>query len=296
MESVRVLSLFDGISCGMVALNRLGMNVTKYTAYEIDENAIKVSEDNWKIIEHKGDVFNAEYKEGEYDLLIGGSPCTYWSISRGGNGRETTSSGFGWQLFCQYIRALKEAKPRYYLYENNASMSDDIKAEITKAFGHEPIELNSADFSAQTRHRYYWTNIPLGEKPKPCTDTIQSIIYDNTYKVKSFEKYKDTMKVSSDGCVVKWDSSNGKNYYSQQNRARKDGKANTVTSCGRDKCNIWLGGTTYRYIHPIEAERLQTLPDNYTKALKSDAKRIYGVGNGWTVKVIEYLLSGLKSV
>lgn len=295
MESIKVLSLFDGISCGRVALDRLGLKVSKYTAYEIDENAIAVSKDNWKDIEHKGDVFDAKYEEGIYDLLIGGSPCTYWSISRGGNNRETTSSGFGFELFNQYIRALKEAKPKYYLYENNASMSDDIKAEITKAFGHEPIELNSADFSAQVRHRYYWTNIPLGEKPTPCTDTVQSIIYDNTYKVKSFEKYKDTMKVSADGCVVKWDSS-GKSYYSQQNRARIDGKMPTVTANGRDKVNIWLGGTTYRYIHPIEAERLQTLPDNYTKVLKSDSKRIYGVGNGWTVKVIEYLLSGLKNV
>ena len=76
METVNVLSLFDGISCGRVALDRLGLKVGKYTAYEIDENAIAVSEDNWKDIEHKGDVFNAEYKEGVYDLLIGGSPCT----------------------------------------------------------------------------------------------------------------------------------------------------------------------------------------------------------------------------
>lgn len=294
METVNVLSLFDGISCGRVALDRLGLKVGNYTAYEIDENAIAVSKDNWKDIEHKGNVFDAKYEEGIYDLLIGGSPCTYWSISRGGNNRETTSSGFGFELFNQYMRALREAKPKYYLYENNASMSDGIKTEITKAFGHEPIELNSADFSAQTRHRYYWTNIPLGAKPTPCMDTVQSIIYDNTYKVKSFEKYKDTMKVSADGCVVKWDSS-GKGWYSQQNRARIDGKMPTITACGRDKCNIWIGGTTYRYIHPIEAERLQTLPDNYTKVLKSDSKRIYGVGNGWTVKVIEYLLSGLKN-
>lgn len=295
MEKVRVLSLFDGISCGRVALDRLGIKVEKYDAYEIDENAIKVSEDNWKDIAHKGDVFKAEYHEGEYDLLIGGSPCTLWSISRGGKGRETTSSGIGWDLFSQYIRALKEAKPKYYLYENNASMSDEIKAEITKSFGHEPVEINSADFSAQVRHRYYWTNIPLGKRPAPCTDTIQDIVYDNNYKVKSFEKYKDTMRISVDGCVVKWDSS-GKGYYSQQNRARIAGKTNTVSANGRDKVNFWLGGTSYRYIHPIEAERLQTLPDNYTKVLKSDTKRIYGVGNGWTVKVIEYLLSGLKNV
>ena len=293
MESVRVLSLFDGISCGRVALERLGIKVDRYTAYEIDENAIAVSEDNWKDIEHKGDVFKAEYREGEYDLLIGGSPCTYWSISRGSNSRETTSSGFGWELFCQYTRALNEAKPKYFLYENNASMSDDIKAEITKALGCEPIEIDSADFSAQTRKRYYWTNIPFDKVYTSSTETIKDIIYDNNYKVHDFDKYKDSMKVSSDGLMVRWDSS-GKGWYSQQNRARLDGKMNTVTACGRDKCNIWLGGTKYRLLHPIEAERLQTLPDNYTKVLKSDTKRIYGVGNGWTVKVIEHLLKGIK--
>ena len=296
---MKVLSLFDGISCGMVALNRLGINVEKYDAYEIDENAIRVSKDNWPMIEHKGDVFKAEYTKGEYDLLIGGSPCTYWSISRGGNGRETTSSGLGWDLFSQYKRALDEVQPKYFFYENNASMSDDIKNEITKAFGGiEPIELDSANFSAQHRHRYYWTNIPVDKvELLSHTDntTLKDILYDGAkdYKVKNFDKYKDTMKVSSDGLCVKWDSS-GKGYYSQQNRARLDGKSNTVTSCGRDKCNVWLGGTKYRLIHPIEAERLQTLPDNYTKCLDSDGNRIYGVGNGWTVKVIESFFKHLK--
>lgn len=294
---MKVLSLFDGISCGRVALDRLGVNVEKYVAYEIDEDAIKVSKDNWPEIEHRGDVFNAEYNKGEYDLLIGGSPCTYWSISRGGNNRETTSSGLGWDLFSQYVRALKEVEPKYFLYENNASMSDDIKNEITKAFGGiEPIELDSANFSAQTRKRYYWTNIPLDKfKVNICNDTITDILYEGAtdYKVKNFDKYADTKKVSKDGLVVKWDSS-GKGYYSQQNRARCGGKMTTVTARGIDKCNIWLGGNNYRLIHPIEAERLQTLPDNYTKVLKSDGKRIHGVGNGWTVKVIEYLLSGME--
>lgn len=294
METVNVLSLFDGISCGRVALDRLGLKVGKYTAYEIDENAIAVSKDNWKDIEHKGNVFDAKYEEGIYDLLIGGSPCTYWSISRGSNNRETTSSGFGFELFNQYMRALREAKPKYYLYENNASMSDDIKAEITKAFGHEPIELNSANYSAQRRLRYYWTNIPQSSRPKPCMKIFDDILYDNTYKVKSFEKYKQYMRISRDGTTVSWDT--GKGYYSQQNRAFKGCKSPTITRCGRDKCNIWLGGTTYRLIHPIEAERLQTLPDNYTKILGSDIKRIQGVGNGWTVDVIVDLLKELKNI
>lgn len=113
---MKVLSLFDGISCGMVALERAGIPVERYSAYEIEPNAIRVSRDNYPRIEQKGDVFNAEYSPNEYDLLIGGSPCTHWSIARcphASNGkRETTSNGIGWELFMQYVRAIKEAQPK----------------------------------------------------------------------------------------------------------------------------------------------------------------------------------------
>lgn len=290
---MKVLSLFDGISCGRVALERAGINVEVYDAYEIDENAIKVSKANWPEINHCGDVFKASYTKNSYDLLIGGSPCTFWSVSRGSNNRETTSDGFGFKLFMEYYRALKEVEPKYFLYENNESMSDDIKNEITRYLGVKPVMIDSADFSAQTRKRYYWTNIPVDMNYDHSTLEIKDIIYDNTYKVKSFEKYKDTMKVSQDGILVKWDSS-GKGWYSQQNRARRCGKMNTVTARGIDKCNIWLGGTTFRLIHPVEAERLQTLPDDYTSVLKSDNHRIKAVGNGWTVDVICHILKNLK--
>ena len=136
---MRVLSLFDGISCGMVALERANIPVERYVAYEIEEDAIKVSKHNYPQIEHKGDVFAAEYKEGEFDLLIGGSPCTYWSIAKTGGKRETTSNGIGFDLFMQYVRALKRTKPKYFLYENNFSISQEIKEEITKELGVEPI-------------------------------------------------------------------------------------------------------------------------------------------------------------
>jgi site-specific DNA-cytosine methylase len=291
---MNVLSLFDGISCGMVALERVGIPVERYVAYEIDEDAIKVSKSNYLQIEHKGDVFEAKYTECEFDLLIGGSPCTYWSIAKAGNNgekgeRETTASGLGWDLFSQYVRALKEVKPKYFLYENNESMSQEIKECICKELGCEPIEIDSADFSAQIRKRLYWTNIPVSEWDKKDL-YIKDIIYDDTYKVNDFNKYKDTEIISKDGLSVKWDTS-GKGYYSQQNRARsKYLKMNTVTARGVDKCNIWLGGTKYRRTHPIEAERLQTLPDDYTKVL-SDGKRIKCIGNGWTVDVIAHILS-----
>jgi DNA (cytosine-5)-methyltransferase 3A len=290
---MKVLSLFDGISCGMVALERAGIQVNKYVAYEIEQNAIEVSKTNYPQIEHKGDVFKANYNEGEFDLLIGGSPCTYWSIAKGSDGRETTSSGFGWELFMQYVRALKEAKPKYFLYENNESMSDDIKEEITKQLGVKPIMIDSADFSAQTRKRYYWTNIPVDFNWIPSSLVFKDIEYEHDYRIISFEKYKNTLRVNQENNCWAWDTS-GKGYYSQQSRARsKDFKMNTVPASGSDKNNIYLGDYTYRKIHPIEAERLQTLPDNYTSCIKSKTKRIGLCGNGWTVDVIAHILKGL---
>lgn len=293
---MRVLSLFDGISCGMVALQRAGIKVDKYTAYEIDENAIKVSKANYPEVEHKGDVFQAEYKSvvGGYDLLIGGSPCTYWSIAKAGNNRETTSSGFGFELFMQYVRALQEAKPKWFLYENNDSISQDIKNEITKQLGVAPVMIDSADFSAQTRKRCYWTNIPVASWSKNPVLFADIIDEEANEKLSSFEKYKDTVKVSQDKMTISWDTS-GKGYYSQQNRARRvRQKWNTLTASGTDKNNMYYGDYSYRKISPLERERLQTLPDGYTACLKSHALRSKAIGNGWTVDVIAHIFKGLK--
>ena len=290
---MKVLSLFDGISCGMVALERAGIKVDKYTAYEIEENAIKVSKYNYPQIEHKGDVFNAEYKEGEYDLLIGGSPCTHWSIARRGNSRETEPTGVGFDLFMQFVRALEEVKPKYFLYENNKSMSDAIKDEITKRLGVEPIMIDSADFSAQSRQRYYWTNIPVKLDYEKSALVFRDIEYAHDYTIGDFSKYIDTMKYSKDGLNVRWDTG-GKGHYSQHSRARsKDVKMTTLT-VGAVSSKIYLGDCKYRLLHPIEAERLQTLPDNYTSCIPAKTKRIGLCGNGWTVDVIAFLLRGIK--
>lgn len=294
---MKVLSLFDGISCGRVALERARIPIKKYIAYEVEENAIKVSKYNYPDIIQKGDVFNATYNEGEFDLLIGGSPCTYWSIARCPyieHKRETTSSGAGFDLFMQYVRALKEAKPKWFLYENNESMSDDIKDEITRQLGVEPLMIDSADFSAQIRKRYYWTNIPLDFYTERSELVFADIEYPHDFKVKSFEKYKDSVR--DNGVVVSWDTS-GKGNYSQQNRARRtSSKMNTLPSSGSDKNNVYLGGCSFRNIHPIEAERLQTLPDNYTSCIKSNTKRVELCGNGWTVDVIAYIFKRLKEL
>lgn len=293
---MKVLSLFDGISCGMVALERVNINVTRYVAYEIEENAIKVSKYNYPMIEQMGDVFKAEYKQGEFDLLIGGSPCTYWSIAKGGDNRETTSSGLGWELFLQYVRALREVKPKYFLYENNESMTDDIKNEITKQLGVDPMMIDSADFSAQIRKRYYWTNIPVKLDYQKSDLVLNDILYEHDYNVRDFRKYKDTVKWNKENTICRYDSS-GKGYYSQASRCRKPIiKSNTLTASGNDKNNIWIDDYKCRVLHPIEAERLQTLPDNYTSCLTSKVKRSEVCGNGWTVEVIAHIFKNLKEL
>lgn len=153
---MKVLSLFDGMACGMLAMQKSGIEVDRYVAYEIDKYAVQTSTHNFPTIEHKGDVFAADFTEYKgIDFLVGGSPCTYWSIAQTKN-RETVASGMGWELFSQYVRALHEAQPRFFVYENNKSMSNAIRASITETFGFEPICINSALVSAQNRQRLYW--------------------------------------------------------------------------------------------------------------------------------------------
>lgn len=157
---MKVLSLYDGMSCGMLAFNSAGIPVERYVAYEIDRYAIQVSEHNFPIIEHKGDVFKGDFTEYEgFDAVIGASPCTFWSISQKKDVRETEPHGMGWDLFQQYVRAVREAKPRFFIYENNHSMSKAVYDGISKTFGFESIMIDSALVSAQRREREYWVGI-----------------------------------------------------------------------------------------------------------------------------------------
>ena len=156
---MKILSLFYGMACGALAMQAAGIKIEKYIAYEVDKYAIQTAQHNFPFIEERGDVFKADFTEyAGFDYLIGGSPCTYWSIAQTKN-RETVASGMGWELFSQYVRALHEAKPRFFLYENNKSMSAAIRASITETFGFEPILINSALVSAQNRQRLYWCGI-----------------------------------------------------------------------------------------------------------------------------------------
>ena len=151
---MKVLSLFDGISCGMVALDRVDIQVDRYVAYEIDEDVIRISQKNYLFIEHCGDVFKGDFTRYKgFDLLLGGSPCTFWSIAK--SNREITPDGIGGRLFMEYVRALRESECRYFLYENNSSIHQNIKDFISEKLGVSYIVINSSSVSAQSRKRCY---------------------------------------------------------------------------------------------------------------------------------------------
>ena len=158
IRPLKVVSLFDGISCGRVALERAGYAILAYEAFEIDKYARSISRFNYPSIKQHGDVIDADYKRFTgYDLVIGGSPCSFWSIAK--HNREVDKDGMGWMLFMRFVEAVWQIQPCYFLYENVASMPNNIKNYISDELGCEPILINSALVSAQQRKRLYWTNI-----------------------------------------------------------------------------------------------------------------------------------------
>jgi len=167
-----VVSLFDGIACGRVALERAGHTVFSYHAYEIDRYAKAVSRYQYHDIIHHGDVLDADFTQfSDIDLVIGGSPCTFWSIAKAQ--REIDKSGKGWKLFMRFVEAVRQIKPRFFLLENVASMPKNIKAYISEELCVEPVLINSALVSAQSRKRLYWTNINgNGCIPQPADKSI----------------------------------------------------------------------------------------------------------------------------
>jgi site-specific DNA-cytosine methylase len=291
---VNVLSLFDGISCGRLALERAGLDVNRYISYEIEESAIKISKYHHPNIEQYGDVFEADFtKYKGFDLLIGGSPCTFWSVARTNKGRETTSEGFGFELFKQYIRALNESGCKYFLYENNYSMHKDIKDEITKYLGVEPILINSSLVSAQNRKRLYWTNIPNVKQPDDKGILLHDIIESG-----QVDREKSL-------CVARRTVGNvGSQAYMRRRYFGKSFAQMVFENCSpTEQKLLWKQDPqkefeTNGYIRGLtilEMERLQTLPDNYTDVEGiSHTQRGEAIGNGWTVDVIAHILSNLK--
>lgn len=289
----------------MVALDRLGIEIEDYAAYEIDKYALTVSRRNYPIIRQFGDVFSGDFTAfKEYDILLGGSPCTHWSIAK--NDRETKPEGIGWELFLQYKRALVESGCRYFLFENNHSIHKDIKAAISRELGVEPIMINSALVSAQQRKRCYWTNIPFVTQPKDKGILLKDIIQDGIAdrnkahcltthmgNARDYFKKGHTQVVFHPVRLGHYGKGGqGQRIYSIY------GKAVTIAANGGGqggktglyRIDLPDGDYIIRSLTPVEAERLQTLPDGYTEGI-SKTQRYRCLGNGWTVDVIAHILS-----
>ena len=281
----------------MVALERAGFYTERYVAYEIEPNAIKISHKNYPQIERCGDVTTADFTQYQgFDLLIGGSPCTNWSCAKNRKAKTKKelfiNEGMGWELFKQYARALEEAKPKYFLYENNYRIPKNIADAITSILGVEPIMIDSALVSAQRRKRLYWTNIPDVQQPKDRGFLLKDIYIPDPSLVRTDKRILDTaVKKKS---YVQY-AVNEKHLTSQAFRLYYlDGKSPTVARCRTEsKCNILIDESdlsTYKIISPMEAERLQTLPDNYTNCVPK-TRRFEAIGNAWTVNVIAHILT-----
>ena len=260
---MNVLSLFDGMACGRIALERCGYNVTNYFASEIDKYAMKVAKANYPDIEHLGDVRSVETDNlSDIDLLIGGSPCQGFSFA----GRHLNFQDQRSRLFFEYVRILEETQPRYFLLEN-VRMSKESERVISEFLDCEPVTINSNLVSAQNRHRLYWTNIPVDGLPDDKGIKLADIIESGNV---------DRDKAH---CIDAnyWKGGNLKSYFEKNRRQLVFGQS----------------VDDYRKLSPIECERLQTVPENYT-AHVSNTQRYKMLGNGWTVDVIAHILKNIE--
>ncbi len=366
---MNVLSLFDGMSCGQIALNRAGIPYEKYYASEIDKHAIKVAQHNYPDTIQLGSVIDIKGTElPKIDLLIGGSPCQGFSFA----GKQLNFEDPRSKLFFEFVRLLRECKPKYFLLEN-VKMKKEYQDVITEHLGVEPIEINSALLSAQNRKRLYWTNIPGVTIPKDKGILLKDIVheyvdaiefeelaeyivpFDKTLKILDkevqrgkvgyFRKDSQANRVyyihdkavtlcgEAGGGAAKMGqylfghtkkNSQGNRVYAEEEKSaclnassggtagvgnilfgcitpdrvekRQNGqrfndgkKFYTLTS--QDKHGVLIEGYI-RKLTPIECERLQTVPDNYS-AVASNTQRYKMLGNGWTVDVIAHIFNGL---
>lgn len=287
---MKVLSLFDGISCGRAALERAGIPVERYVAYEIELNEIKISKKNYPDIEHCGDVTKADFTQyrGQIDIVIAGSPCQSLSIIQAH--KRTNLDGKS-KLFFEVVRALEEVQPKYFLFENVASMNEESKQVISEMLGCEPVLIDSNRFVAQDRPRYYWTNIPFEKVLPPISPACLESIMEHDVPEKYFYDYPLIGLDMSKKVCAEMEYNNLQMHRRIYNPAFKVGCLTAV--CGGNQQRKVLDGDRARKLTPMEYERLQGLPDGYTAGC-CDGARYKAIGNGWTVDVIAYILRGLS--
>lgn len=316
---MHILSLFDWISCGRIALERAWIQVDKYFASEIDKYAIEIAKKNYPDTIHIGSVTDVRYEKDEWrlywhqehsildniDMIIWWSPCQDLSIAK------KDWKGLQWEkssLFFEYVRILKEVKPKYFLLENVASMKKADKEEITRILTEiypdvQCYLINSALVSAQNRKRLYWTNIQWVEQPEDKGILLKDILIDG---IETKQKSLCITATYSRACPRDYFEKSSRqlirigefNKWGQWDRIYSiEWKSVSLSANGGGRwAKTWLYETTngiYRKLHPLECERLQTLPDNWTEGI-SNTQRYKAIWNGWTVDVIKHIFSYIK--
>lgn len=286
---MKVLSLFDGISCGLLALKDAGINVRQYVSYEIDKNALKISKEHFSdFIEYKGDVTHANFNEYRgFDLVIGGSPCQDLSQQGSKKGLDGEKSS----LFFYYLKAVEVIKPTYFLFENVASMSKENKDRITRLLNCKPVMIDSADFSAQRRKRLYWTNINIPE--------IKSTSYDRVIDILDLDIRENCQEIVNkylgDEYIGRKIQKNVKNGITFLLDKTKTVTCSSGTIGANNNIIFNIDGVFYQPTL-TEFERLQTIPDGYTQVKGVTYKNsVKAIGNAWTVNVIAHIFRGLPN-
>lgn len=279
MKPLTVLSLFDGISCGQQAFKELGIPIKKYYASEIHLPSMQVTKNNFPDTKFIGDVtmVKAKYLD-KIDIIIGGSPCQGFSFA----GKRLNFDDPRSKLFFEFVRLLKEARqinPKVLFFLENVKMKKEHEQVISKALGVEPIFIDSKIFGPQMRKRLYWTNIKItNELPKSNPLVLKDVLIHEP-------EYKENEKRKRRGLTYFYSSTNNVLPLTQ--------KSPCLTVHGAEKSIlIATSFKSCRALHPIEVERLQGLPDDYTKGL-SNLERHRTIGNGWHVPTVKFLFKHL---
>lgn len=327
-DKINVLSLFDGISCGQVALERVDIKVNNYFSSEIDKYAIQITQKNYPNTIQLGNINDWKTWDIDWnsiDLLIGGSPCQGFSFA----GKQLNFNDPRSKLFFIYVDILnyiKTINPNIKFLLENVKMKQEYLNIISENLGVKPVLINSSLVSAQNRQRYYWANfnidIPINKNiflkdiiEKGIVDRDKSYCLDaNYWKGTTIEQYinKARRQIVLDFPVAfterrtehakkirkEYKEKYGRDFCSRRDKElqpRADGKMNCLTATYNFKEHTLIDEKiNYRKLTPIECERLQTLPDNYTQGI-SNSQRYKMLGNGWTVDVIAHIFKGLKN-
>lgn len=287
---MKILSLCDGISCGQVALNRAEIDVSHYYASEIDKYAISVTQHHFKHTQQLGDMTQLSAKDlaklGDLNIIMGGTPCQSFSQAGNGLGFDGESG-----LFWDFVRIVKTVQPEYFFLEN-VVMKKEWLDVISSALGVQPVLVNSGLVSAQSRERMYWTNMPhpvIQDK----NINFKDIAENGEFELRGMELRGD-FKRSKNGLIHCGTAVDIRGNESIKRVYSQEGKAPTLTTSmgGHREPKFMVDEKHYRKGTALEAERMQTLPDNYTTML-SKTRRFQTVGNGWTVDVPAEFFKGL---